>query len=106
MKKIVITWYPTVGGSGVIATELGRSMAKLGHEIHFITSNIPFRPDRIYPKIHYHEVEVGHYPVFQYPPYDLTLASKMAEVIDREELDILHVHYAMPHAICAILAKE
>src|SRR5699024_1029754 len=106
MKKIGITCYPTVGGSGVIATELGKRMAKLGHEIHFITSSIPFRLDRIYPKIYYHEVEVGHYPVFQYPPYDLTLASKMAEVIDREELDILHVHYAMPHAICAILAKE
>lgn len=106
MMKIGITCYPTVGGSGVIATELGKRMAKLGHEIHFITSGVPFRLDRIYPKIYYHEVEVSHYPVFQYPPYDLTLASKMAEVIDREGLDILHVHYAMPHAICAILAKD
>lgn len=106
MKKIGITCYPTVGGSGVIATELGIRMAELGHEVHFITSSLPFRLNRIYPKIYYHEVEISHYPVFQYPPYDLTLASKMAEVIDREELDILHVHYAMPHAICAILARD
>src|SRR5690625_6706708 len=77
-----------------------------GNEIHFITSSLPFRLNRIYPKIYYHEVEINHYPVFQYPPYDLALATKMAEVIDREKLDILHVHYAMPHAICAILARD
>src|SRR5690625_323112 len=77
-----------------------------GHEIHFITSSMPFRLDRIYPKIYYHEVEISNYPVFQYPPYDLALAAKMAEVIDREKLDILHVHYAMPHAISAILARD
>lgn len=106
MKKIGITCYPSVGGSGVIATELGIRMSELGHEIHFITSRLPFRLNRTYPNIHFHEVEISHYPVFQYPPYDLTLASKMAEVIDREELDILHVHYAMPHAICAILARD
>ncbi|WP_099158340.1 N-acetyl-alpha-D-glucosaminyl L-malate synthase BshA [Virgibacillus ndiopensis] len=106
MKKIGITCYPTVGGSGVIATELGILLAEQGHEIHFITSSIPFRLNHIYPTIYYHEVELNHYPVFQYPPYDLALASKMAEVIDREKLDILHVHYAMPHAICAILAKD
>ncbi|MUK87288.1 N-acetyl-alpha-D-glucosaminyl L-malate synthase BshA [Ornithinibacillus sp. L9] len=104
--KIGITCYPTVGGSGIIATELGKLLAEAGHEIHFITSSLPFRLNRIYPSIYYHEVEVNHYPVFQYPPYDLALASKMAEVIDREELDILHVHYAIPHAICAILAKD
>src|SRR5690625_3333558 len=106
MKRIGITCYPTLGGSGVIATELGKLLADLGHEIHFITSSMPFRLDRIYPKIYYHEVEISNYPVFQYPPYDLALAAKMAEVIDREKLDILHVHYAMPHAISAILARD
>lgn len=106
MKKIGITCYPTMGGSGIIATELGKLLAKQGHEVHFITSSLPFRLDRIQPKIYFHEVEVNHYPVFQYPPYDLALANKMAEVIDREKLDILHVHYALPHAICAILAKD
>ncbi|WP_284141324.1 MULTISPECIES: N-acetyl-alpha-D-glucosaminyl L-malate synthase BshA [unclassified Virgibacillus] len=104
--KIGITCYPTVGGSGVIATELGMLLAEKGNEIHFITSSLPFRLNRVHPAIYYHEVELNHYPVFQYPPYDLSLASKMAEVIDREKLDILHVHYAMPHAICAILAKQ
>jgi len=104
--RIGITCYPTVGGSGVVATELGMLLAEKGHEIHFITSGLPFRLNRIYPKIYYHEVELNHYPVFQYPPYDLALATKMAEVIDQKKLDILHVHYAMPHAICAILAKD
>ena len=104
--KIGITCYPSVGGSGVIATELGKLLAEDGHEIHFITSRLPFRLDKVYPKIFYHEVEINHYPVFQYPPYDLSLASKMAEVIDQEKLDILHVHYAIPHAICAILARD
>jgi len=106
VKKIGITCYPTVGGSGVIATELGLLLAEKGHEIHFITSSVPFRLSRVHPKIYYHEVEMSHYPVFQYPPYDLALATKMAEVIDQEKLDILHVHYAMPHAICAILARD
>jgi len=106
VKKIGVTCYPTVGGSGVIATELGVLLAEKGHEIHFITSSVPFRLNHIHPKIYYHEVELNHYPVFQYPPYDLALATKMAEVIDQEKLDILHVHYAMPHAICAILAKD
>lgn len=106
MTKIGITCYPTVGGSGIIATELGMLLAQNGHEIHFITSSMPFRLERIHPSIYYHEVELNNYPVFQYPPYDLALASKMAEVIDQEKLDILHVHYAMPHAISAILAKS
>ncbi|WP_173916318.1 N-acetyl-alpha-D-glucosaminyl L-malate synthase BshA [Halobacillus sp. Marseille-Q1614] len=106
MTKIGITCYPTVGGSGVIATELGKLLAEKGHEIHFIASQVPFRLNRVYPNIFYHEVEVSNYPVFQHPPYDLSLANKMAEVIDREELDILHVHYAMPHAVLAILAKQ
>lgn len=104
--KIGITCYPTMGGSGIIATELGKKLAEEGHEVHFISTSLPFRLDRIQPKIYFHEVEVNHYPVFQYPPYDLALANKMADVIDREKLDILHVHYALPHAICAILAKN
>ncbi|WP_156289216.1 N-acetyl-alpha-D-glucosaminyl L-malate synthase BshA [Oceanobacillus salinisoli] len=104
--KIGITCYPTVGGSGVIATELGKLLAEKGNDIHFITSSLPFRLDKVYPNIFYHEVEMGHYPVFQYPPYDLALATKMADVIDQEKLDVLHVHYALPHAICAILARD
>ncbi len=104
--KIGISCYPTVGGSGVIATELGKLLAEQGHEVHFITSSVPFRLDRVYPNIYYHEVEVNQYSVFQYPPYDLTLASKMAEVAKRQKLDLIHVHYAVPHAICAILAKQ
>ncbi|ASN05525.1 N-acetyl-alpha-D-glucosaminyl L-malate synthase BshA [Virgibacillus necropolis] len=106
MMKIGISCYPTVGGSGVIATELGMLLAEQGNEIHFITSSLPFRLNRVNPLIVYHEVDLNHYPVFQYPPFDLALANKMAEVIDREKLDILHVHYAMPHAICAILARD
>lgn len=106
MEKIGITCYPTLGGSGVIATELGMLLAEQGHEVHFITSSMPFRLDRLNPKIFYHEVEIVNYPVFQYPPYDLALAAKMAEVIEREKIDILHVHYAMPHAISAILARD
>jgi N-acetyl-alpha-D-glucosaminyl L-malate synthase BshA len=104
--KIGITCYPTVGGSGVVATELGKLLAERGHEIHFITSSIPFRLGKFYPNIFFHEVEVNHYSVFKYPPYDLALASKMAEVAKRENLDILHVHYAVPHAVCAVLAKQ
>jgi N-acetyl-alpha-D-glucosaminyl L-malate synthase BshA len=104
--KIGITCYPTVGGSGVVATELGKMLAEKGHEIHFITSSLPFRLNRMYHNIYYHQVEVNQYSVFQYPPYDIALASKMAEVIKREKLDLLHVHYAIPHAICAILAKQ
>ncbi|NEU31182.1 N-acetyl-alpha-D-glucosaminyl L-malate synthase BshA [bacterium LRH843] len=104
--KIGISCYPTVGGSGVIATELGKLLAERGHEVHFITSSVPFRLDRVYPNIYYHEVEVNNYSVFQYPPYDLTLASKMVEVAKSKKLDLIHVHYAVPHAICAILAKQ
>ncbi|QOR65244.1 N-acetyl-alpha-D-glucosaminyl L-malate synthase BshA [Cytobacillus suaedae] len=104
--KIGITCYPSVGGSGVIATELGKLLAEKGHEIHFIASSMPFRLNKVYCNIYYHEVEVNQYSVFKYPPYDLALASKMAEVAKREKLDILHVHYAIPHAVCAYLAKE
>lgn len=104
--KIGITCYPTVGGSGVIATELGKMLAERGHEIHFITSSVPFRLNKIYPNVFFHEVEVNNYSVFQYPPYDIALASKMADVIQDEQLDVLHVHYAIPHAVCAVLARE
>lgn len=104
--KIGITCYPTVGGSGVIATELGMLLAERGHEIHFIASSVPFRLNKWYPNLFFHEVDVNQYSVFKYPPYDLSLASKMAEVAKRENLDLLHVHYAIPHAISAYLAKQ
>ncbi|WP_099351667.1 N-acetyl-alpha-D-glucosaminyl L-malate synthase BshA [Fredinandcohnia onubensis] len=104
--KIGITCYPSVGGSGIVATELGKLLAEKGHEIHFISSSLPFRLNKIYSNIYFHEVEVNQYSVFKYPPYDLALASKMAEVTKRENLDLLHVHYAIPHAACAFLAKQ
>lgn len=104
--KIGVTCYPSLGGSGVIASELGKMLAEEGHQVHFITSSVPFRLGKYYPNIYFHEVEVNHYSVFRYPPYDLTLASRMAQVANREKLDILHVHYAIPHAICAYLAKQ
>ncbi|WP_416149737.1 N-acetyl-alpha-D-glucosaminyl L-malate synthase BshA [Salipaludibacillus sp. HK11] len=104
--KIGITCYPTVGGSGVVATELGKALAEKGHEVHFITSSLPYRLDNCTANIYYHEVEVNQYSVFRYPPYDLALASKMADVIKREGLDLLHVHYAIPHSISAYLAKQ
>ncbi len=104
--RIGITCYPTHGGSGVIATELGKLLAERGHQIHFITYDMPFRLGRFYPNIHYHEVEANRYAVFRYPPYDLALASRMAQVAKLHNLDLLHVHYAVPHAICAYLAKQ
>ncbi|WP_044748079.1 N-acetyl-alpha-D-glucosaminyl L-malate synthase BshA [Bacillus alveayuensis] len=104
--KIGIVCYPTVGGSGVVATELGKLLAERGHEIHFISSSMPFRLNKVYSNIYYHEVSVNQYSVFQYPPYDLALSSKIAEVAKREKLDLLHVHYAVPHAVCAVLAKQ
>lgn len=104
--KIGITCYPTVGGSGVIATELGKLLAEKGHDIHFITSSMPFRLNKMYPNITFHQVDVNSYSVFQYAPYDIALANKMAEVIEDEGLDVLHVHYAIPHAVCAILARD
>ncbi|GIQ63784.1 hypothetical protein PACILC2_23520 [Paenibacillus cisolokensis] len=104
--KIGITCYPTLGGSGVVATELGKLLAERGHEIHFITHSIPFRLGHFSKNVYYHEVEVNDYYVFRYPPYDLSLASKMAQVVNMQQLDLLHVHYAIPHAVCAYLAKE
>ncbi|RJE90073.1 N-acetyl-alpha-D-glucosaminyl L-malate synthase BshA [Paenibacillus sp. 1011MAR3C5] len=104
--KIGITCYPTLGGSGVVATELGKLLAERGHEIHFITHSIPFRLGKFHKNIFFHEVEVNDYYVFRYPPYDLSLASKMAQVAKMQQLDLLHVHYAVPHAVCAYLAKQ
>ena len=104
--KIGISCYPTLGGSGVVAAELGKLLAEKGHSVHFISAGIPFRLGRYYPNVYYHEVEVNQYDVFRYPPYDLTLASKMAQGAIREKLDLLHVHYAVPHAVCAILARQ
>lgn len=104
--KIGITCYPVVGGSGIIATELGLKLADRGHQVHFITYAIPFRFDKFRQNLFYHGVETTAYPLFKHPPYTLALASKMAQVASQNELDILHVHYAVPHATCAFLAKQ
>jgi N-acetyl-alpha-D-glucosaminyl L-malate synthase BshA len=104
--KIGITCYPTYGGSGAVATELGIALAARGHEVHFITYELPFRLPVFVPHVTFHEVSMGHYPLFQYPPYDLALAVKMHEVAQQKELDLLHVHYAIPHATSAWLAKQ
>jgi len=105
--KIGITCYPTYGGSGVVATELGLELAHRDHDIHFISYAQPIRlrsDDE--PNIHYHEVEVSRYPLFDYPPYDLALATRMAEVAQLYDLDLLHVHYAIPHSVSALLARQ
>jgi N-acetyl-alpha-D-glucosaminyl L-malate synthase BshA len=104
--KIGITCYPTYGGSGVVATELGIELAARGHEIHFITYSPPFRLTGREANIHYHEVSVSNYPLFEYPPYDLALATRMAEVAEFHSLDLLHVHYAIPHSVSALLARQ
>jgi len=104
--NVGITCYPTYGGSGIVATELGMELAARGHEVHFITYANPIRLDPDTPRIHYHEVEVSTYPLFQYPPYCLALASRMAEVAESYRLDLLHVHYAIPHSIAAMLAQQ
>ncbi|HTK53633.1 MAG TPA: N-acetyl-alpha-D-glucosaminyl L-malate synthase BshA [Gemmatimonadaceae bacterium] len=104
--KIGITCYPTYGGSGAVATELGIALAAKGHEVHFITYKQPFRLPSFLPRIYFHEVDVGRYPLFEYPPYDLALAVRMHEVVRSHELDLLHVHYAIPHATSAWIARE
>ncbi len=104
--KIGITCYPSYGGSGVVATELGKFLSGRGHEVHFITSSVPFRLHSFKGQIYFHEVKVVTYPLFEHQPYALNLAAKMSEVITYNKLDILHVHYAIPHAISAYLAKE
>ncbi len=104
--KIGVTCYPTYGGSGIVATELGLELANRGHEVHFISYANPIRLDPGHRRIHYHEVEVTSYPLFQFPPYCLALASRMAEVAEWHCLDLLHVHYAIPHSVSALLARE
>ena len=104
--KIAITCYPVPGGSGILATELGGKLAERGHEIHFISHALPYRLDRFDVDLYFHEVETPQYPLFKYPPYTLSLTSKMIEVSRQFGLDILHVHYAIPHATAAYLAKQ
>src|SRR3990170_1619782 len=104
--KIGITCYPTYGGSGVVGTELGIELAARGHEVHFITSAWPFRLREPSPLIHFHEVEVMTYPLFDHTPYALALATRMAEVAELAGLDLLHVHYAIPHSVSAFLARS
>jgi|LakMenE18May11ns_1017448.scaffolds.fasta_scaffold9959013_10 N-acetyl-alpha-D-glucosaminyl L-malate synthase BshA len=104
--KIGIVCYPTFGGSGVVATELGKALADKGHEIHFITYSQPVRLGSLRKNVRYHEVNVSDYPLFLYPPYELVLASKMVDVAKHEGLDLLHVHYAIPHASAAYMAKQ
>ncbi len=104
--KIGITCYPTYGGSGVVATELGMELAERGHEIHFISYKQPIRLNIELPNLHFHEVDVSNYPLFESPPYDLALATRMAEVAEIYDLDLLHVHYAIPHSVSAMLAKQ
>src|SRR5580658_2242374 len=104
--RIGITCYPTYGGSGVVATELGIELAAMGHEVHFISYSQPFRLSGRDDGIFYHEVPVSSYPLFEFPPYDLALASRMAEVAEFNGLDLLHVHYAIPHSVSALLARQ
>jgi len=104
--KIGITCYPTYGGSGVVATELGKRLAEICHEVHFISYALPYRLSTFTSNIFFHEVDILHYPLFEYPPYSLSLAAKMVEVIEYHELDLLHVHYAIPHATSAYLARQ
>ena len=104
--RIGITCYPTYGGSGAVAAELGVGLAKMGHVVHFISYGLPFRINSFFKNIYFHEVEMLEYPLFKYPPYSLSLSVKMSEVIEAEKLDILHVHYAMPHATSAYLAQK
>jgi N-acetyl-alpha-D-glucosaminyl L-malate synthase BshA len=104
--RIGIVCYPTFGGSGVVATELGKALAQKGHQVHFITYSQPVRLDFFNENIFYHEVNISSYPLFQYPPYESALAGKMVDVVKYANLDILHVHYAIPHATSAFLAKQ
>lgn len=106
LLKIGIICYPTYGGSGVVATELGKALAKKGHQVHFITYQEPVRLDTFHENIFYHEVSSLDYPLFQYTPYESALASKIVDVVKFEKLDLLHVHYAIPHASSALMAKQ
>ena len=104
--RIGIVCYPTFGGSGVVATELGKELAFKGHDVHFITYDLPVRFDHFLSNLHYHEVRVSDYPLFDYQPYELVLASRIVDVVKHEGLDLMHVHYAIPHASAAFMARE
>nr|HPI74912.1 glycosyltransferase [bacterium] len=104
--KIAIICYPTHGGSGVLATELGVCLAQRGHQVHFISYSAPFRLRGFQQNVFYHEVDVSAYPLFKFPPYDLSLATKILEVTKEYQLDVIHAHYAIPHAISAYLARQ
>jgi N-acetyl-alpha-D-glucosaminyl L-malate synthase BshA len=104
--KVGITCYPTYGGSGAVATELGIALAQRGHEVHFVTYKQPFRLPTFLPRVYFHEVDVGRYPLFEFPPYDLALAVRMHEVVREHKLDLLHCHYAIPHATSAWITKQ
>src|SRR5260370_20812023 len=104
--NIGITVYPTYGGSGIVGCELGKERAERGHTVHFISSSLPTRLTELNERVHFHEVEMMSYPLFEHQPYTLALATKMATVAETENLDLLHVHYAIPHSISAILAWE
>ena len=104
--KIGIVCYPTFGGSGVVATELGMALADNGHEVHFITYNQPVRLDFLSHKLHFHQVVIEEYPLFQYQPYELALSTRIVDVVERYQLEVLHVHYAIPHAYAAYMAKQ
>ncbi|QTE23169.1 N-acetyl-alpha-D-glucosaminyl L-malate synthase BshA [Polaribacter cellanae] len=104
--KIGIVCYPTFGGSGVVATELGMALANKGHEVHFITYNQPVRLDFLSHQLHFHQVVIEEYPLFEYQPYELALSSKMVEIVRKYDLEVLHVHYAIPHAYAAFMAKQ
>lgn len=104
--KIGITCYPTYGGSGVVATELGKALAGRGHEVHFVAYALPLRLSHVAERLYFHEVSVNSYPLFEYPPYSLALTSKLVDVVRFEKLDLMHMHYAIPHATSAILARQ
>lgn len=104
--QIGIVCYPSHGGSGVVATELGKQLAKRGHKVHFISYGLPFRLHKFYENIFYHEVDTPTYPLFKYPPYSLALANKIAELVKYEHLDVIHAHYAIPHSLCAMIARD
>jgi N-acetyl-alpha-D-glucosaminyl L-malate synthase BshA len=104
--NIAIVCYPTIGGSGIVATELGQALAERGHNIHFVCHNLPARLKKLSPPIHFHPVDVVTYPLFQFPPYTLALATRLAQVVEKAHIDLVHVHYAIPHSISAQLAKD
>ena len=104
--KVGITCYPTVGGSGAVAAELGKQLARRGHSVHFVSYRLPFRLDEFQDNVRYHEVDLTTYSLFEFPPHDLALAAKMAEVAREQRLDLFHVHYAIPHAITGLLAQQ